>query len=207
MARTKGTTNKNNAQRREAILDGIWSAMRDSNGKSLSWREMAVAGGVGPATLAHHFGKRDDVVRAILIAKHDAGAGPLAILAVPSSADLTQSLEDAVAHMIVGLTQGVGDLIGLGLAEGLYHQTIGPQFVRDALEPILQGYEARLEAHEKRGDFPAGKDLRHAAIILVSPILMTYAHQVPLDGKAEHPTDLSALAKQSVATTALYLTS
>ncbi len=206
MARTKGSTNKDNAARRKEILDGIWDAMRNSKGKPLSWREMANAGGVGPATLSHHFGKRDDVVAAIIEAKRDEGAEPLEILATPTSDNLEQSLKDALAHMIVGLTQfDVGDLVGLGLAEGMYHEAIGPQFVRDGLEPIIDGVTARLEAHQTRGDFPSGKDLRRAAIILSAPILLTYAHQQPLGGNGVRVTDLEVLAEQSAATTAAYL--
>lgn len=206
MARPKGSTNKDNSERRKEILDGIWDAMRNSKGKPLSWREMATAGGVGPATLSHHFGKRDDVVAAILKAKREEGAEPLSILATPTSDNLEQSLRDALSHMIIGLSQfDVGDLVGLGLAEGMYHETIGPQFVRDGLEPIIEGIQARLESHESRGDFRSGKDLRRAAIILAAPILLTYAHQSPLGGSGVSPTDLEALAKQSAATTRAYL--
>lgn len=206
MARTKGSTNKDTEARRKQILDGIWDAMRNSQGKPLSWREMANASGVGPATLSHHFGKRDDVVAAILEAKRDEGAEPLEILATPTSDCLEQSLKDALAHMIVGLTQfDVGDLVGLGLAEGMYHQAIGPQFVRDGLEPIIDGVTARLENHEARGDFPPGKDLRHAAITLAAPILLTYAHQSPLGGSTVKSTDLEALADHSAASTSTFL--
>lgn len=208
MARTKGSANKDNAARKKEILDGIWNAMRNSKGKPLSWREMASAGGVGPATLSHHFGKRDDVVAAVLAAKRDEGAEPLAILATPSSDDLEKSLNDALAHMIIGLTQfDVGDLVGLGLAEGMYHELIGPQFVRDGLEPIIEGVTKRLEAHEAAGHLKAGKDLRRAAIILAAPVLLTYAHQMLLGGNVVSPTDLEALANQSAVTTKMYLTS
>lgn len=207
MARTKGATNKDSADRKREILDGIWKAMRESGGKPLSWREMAVAGGVGPATLSHHFGKRDDVVSAVLKAKRQEGAEPLHILAEPSSSDVEQSLNDALAHILVGLTQyDVGDLVGLGLAEGMYHDIIGPLFVRDGLEPILAGVEQRLKAHEARGDIPTGKNLRHAAIILAGPVLLTYAHQHPLRGQSDYPTQLGDLAKQSAETAALFLT-
>lgn len=198
MARTKGSTNKDSDARKRQILDGIWRAMRNAKGKPLSWREMAVAGGVGPATLAHHFGKRDDVVAAILTAKRIEGAEPLAILAEPTSSDLKESLTDALEHMILGLTQfDVGDLVGLGLAEGMYHETIGPQFVRDGLEPIIEGLTARLEAHRDRGDIANEADLRLAAIMLASPVILTYAHQSPLGGAAVIATDLNTLARKT----------
>ena len=198
MARTKGSGNKDSAERKRQILDGIWQAMRESKGKPLSWREMAAAGGVGPATLSHHFGKRDDVVAAILTAKCEEGAEPLGVLAKPTSHDLEQSLVDALDHMILGLTQfDVGDLVGLGMAEGMYHETLGPQFVRDGLEPIIDGIQKRLQTHQDNGDVHSNVDLRSAAILLSSPILLTYTHQTPLSGNTVVLSDLYALARSA----------
>lgn len=180
--------------------------MRASDGKALSWREMGVAGGVGLATLNHHFGKRDEIVSAVLKLKRDEGSEPLSILATPSSKNLKRSLTDALQHMILGLTNfDVGDLVGIGFSEGLYHSSIGPQFVREGLEPIITAVEARLQAHEDRGDFPKGKCLRHVSIILVSPVLLSYTHQFPLNGRCEFPTELDDIARQSAATTSSYL--
>lgn len=206
MARTKGSGNRGSVERKRQILDGIWQAMRESKGKPLSWREMAVAGGVGPATLSHHFGKRDDVVAAVLTAKCEEGAEPLGILARPTSSDLEKSLTDALDHMILGLTQfDVGDLVGLGMAEGMYHQTLGPQFVRDGLEPIIEGIKKRLEQHKDNGDFKSDADLRSAAVLLASPILLTYTHQTPLNGETVLPTDLHALARSAARSVSSFL--
>lgn len=198
MARTKGSGNKDSAERKRQILDGIWQAMRESKGKPLSWREMAVAGGVGPATLSHHFGKRDEVVAAVLTAKCEEGAEPLGVLARPTSDSLEQSLIDALDHMILGLTQfDVGDIVGLGMAEGMYHETLGPQFVRDGLEPIIDGLQKRLQTHKDNGGIQSNVDLRSAAILLASPILLTYTHQTPLSGNTVVPSDLHALARSA----------
>ena len=205
MARTKGSENKDSGQRKRRILNGIWKAMRAAEGKPLSWREMAVAGGVGPATLAHHFGKRDDVVEAILEAKRHEGLEALQTLATPSSDNLETSLRDALEHMIVGLTQfDVGDLVGIGVAEGLYHERLGPAFLRQGLEPILQNVEQRLIAHREAGAVGKVADIRAAAIMLVSPILLTFMHQQPLGGAAIVPTDLAALARQTAQSVAAF---
>ena len=67
----------------------------------------------------------------------------------------------------------------------------------DGLEPILRAVEDRLSVHRERGDIGEGHDLRSAAILLVSPILLTYAHQAPLGGARQHPTDLRDLARQT----------
>jgi len=208
MARTKGSGNKDSAERKRQILDGIWQAMRESKGKPLSWREMAVAGGVGPATLSHHFGKRDDVVAAVLTAKCEEGAEPLGILAQPTSNTLEQSLTDALDHMILGLSQfDVGDLVGLGMAEGMYHQTLGPQFVRDGLEPIIEGIQKRLQTHKDNGDIQNNTDLRNAAILLASPILLTYTHQTPLSGDTVVSSDLHTLARSTAKSVSSFLRS
>ncbi|MEO1601414.1 MAG: TetR/AcrR family transcriptional regulator [Pseudomonadota bacterium] len=205
MSRTKGSENKDSGERKRRILNGIWKAMRAANGKPLSWREMAVAGGVGPATLAHHFGKRDDVVEAILIAKREEGIEALSTLATPSSEDVETSLRDALDHMIVGLTQfDVGDLVGIGFAEGMYHERIGPAFVTQGLEPILMNVEQRLKTHQKAGAVAHDVDIRAAAIMLVSPVLLTFTHQRPLGGAAIVPTDLTALAHQSAKSVAAF---
>lgn len=205
MARTKGSENKDSGERKRQILKGVWRAMRDADGKPLSWREMAVAGGVGPATLAHHFGKRDDVVEAILTAKREDGIEALKTLASPSSDDLEQSLQDALAHMIIGLTEfDVGDLIGVGFAEGMYHERIGPAFIREGLEPILENVERRLKAHQSAGYVAGDIDTRAAAIMLVSPVLLTFTHQEPLGGASTFPTDLSKLARQTAKSVAAF---
>ena len=200
MARPRGSENAGTAARRAAMLDAVWRAMRAADGRPLSWREMAAAAGVGPATLAHHFGKRDDVVAAVLAAKRAEGAEPLAILAAPSDPDPEVSLRDALDHMILGLERfDVGDLVALGLREGLYHPRLGPAFLSDGLEPILAGLAARVAAHRDRGEVGADVDPRLAAQMLAGPVLMAYLHQSPLGGADAAPTDLSALARGLVA--------
>ena len=199
MARPRGSANAGTAERRAAMLDAIWRAMRDAGGRPLSWREMAAAAGAGPATLAHHFGKRDDVLAAILAAKRAEGAEPLSILATPSDPDPEVSLVAALDHMILGLERfDVGDLVALGLREGLYHPALGPRVVEDALEPILEGLAARIDAHVAAGQVAPGTDARAVAQMLAGPILMAHLHQSPLGGRATRPTDLVDLARRLV---------
>ena len=203
MARPRGSANKDSEARKRQIAEDIWQAMRRSKGKPLSWRKMAEVAGIGPATLAHHFGTRDEVVAAILEIKRQQGAAPLATLATPTSHDLETSLRDALEHLILGLSAfDVGDLVSLGLAESMHHQALGPQFVAQGLEPILEGFEERLRAHRDDGAVDSGADLRAAALMLACPILVTYLHQVPLGGRTQVPTDLSALAARLAAAVA-----
>lgn len=198
MARPRGTPNAATAAKRLAMLDAIWRAMRAAEGRALSWREMASAAGVGPATLAHHLGRRDDVVAAILSAKRVEGAEALAILAAPSDPDPAVSLLAALDHMIVGLERfDVGDLVAVGLREGLHHPRLGPAAARDALDPILDGLAARVAAHVEAGQVAPGTDARAVAFMLAGPVLMAHLHAAPLGGGSG---ELSALARRLVAT-------
>ncbi len=196
MPRTKGATNRDNEQRRRGILQRIWSHLRQRQGKAVSLREMATAGEVGLATLSHHFGKRDDVIAAILEVKHLEGEEALKILAQPQ-ADFSQSIASALAHLSTGLEDyDVGDLIGVGLAEGIEHEKLGPVFVQEGLEPIIQAAMARLTAHQLRGEMRADSDARVAAISLISPLLIGYLHQTSLGGKSCYPLNMEQLKQQ-----------
>ena len=196
MPRTKGATNKDSAQRKLDILTRIWAYMRQHKNKPLSWREMATAGEVGLATLSHHFGKRDDVVKAILQAKKVEGKEALSILAEPNGS-FEVSIRYALEHLLTGLIDyDVGDLVSLGLSEGINHEAIGPTFVEEGLEPIIQSAMQRLKAHQVRGEMRLDVDLRTAAISLVSPLLIAYLHQINLGGGDAYPMKLGAIAKQ-----------
>lgn len=196
MPRTKGATNKDSAQRKLNILTRIWAYMRQHKNKHISWRDMATAGEVGLATLSHHFGKRDDVVKAILQAKRVEGEEALSVLAEPSGS-FAISIRHALKHLLTGLLDyDVGDLVSLGLSEGINHEAIGPVFVEEGLEPIIQSAMQRLKSHQARGEMRLDVDLRIAAISLVSPLLIAYLHQTNLGGKDTYPMKLEAIADQ-----------
>ena len=195
MPRTKGSANKETVARKARLLDAVWKAMRAGGGKPLSWREMAGAAAVGPATLAHHFGKRDAVVAAVLETRFAEGTGPLHRLATPSSDDVGRCLADALDHMLDGLLDfDVGGVVSVGLAESLHHDTLGPLFVEGGLEPILRALARRLEAHVEAGTLSGGIDTRATALMLAAPVILAYMHQHPLGGADAHPTDLRGLA-------------
>lgn len=196
MPRTKGAANKDSHQRKLEILARIWAKMRLERDKPISWREMAAAGKVGLATLSHHFGKRDDVIAAILEAKRIEGEEPLRVLAEPSES-FELSIEQAIAHLSVGLEDyDVGDLLSLGFSEGINHDRLGPAFVKDGLEPIVQATISRLRAHQEREEMHKDADLRAAAIMLVSPLIVAYTHQISLGGKQSHPIEMDKLKQQ-----------
>ena len=76
------------------------------------------------------------------------------------------------------------------LAAGMDDPALGPATVDALLEPVLQAVEARLGVHRDRGELAADADLRHAALALVSPLLLGLLHQRSLGGSGCRPLDL-----------------
>jgi AcrR family transcriptional regulator len=152
---------------------------------------MAAAAGVSLSSLTHHFGRRDDVIRAVMEDERLHGAVPLTIMATPTG-DFTRSVRDAVAHLHDGLVgYGLDNMVANGLAEGLGHPAIGPAFVTSLLEPMIGAAEQRLQTHVEAGEMRDG-DTRLAALELISPVLLAVMHQRPLGGAAVRPLDMAA---------------
>lgn len=194
MARTAGARNHDHEARRRELLNRMRARLSEVGASRASWRELAAAAGVGLSTLAHHFGKREDVVRAILLANGEEGRAPLAVLAEPSG-PFAPSVRDALDHLALGLRFGVGEMLALGLIEGLRQPGLGPAFVDASLEPVIHAAAARLRAHQERGEMRAA-DPRVAALALVSPVILADLHQVQLGGAMGHPLAMADLLDQ-----------
>lgn len=191
MARQHGTPNKATAARRTDLIGRIRGRLQDRSAGAASWRELAAAAGVSLSSLTHHFGRRDDVVRAVLEHDRAQGAEPLAVMATPTG-DLAASVGEAVAHLADGLVGADLDrMIAAGLAEGLGHPALGPAFLANLLEPMLSAVEERLSAHVARGEMrPDG--LRLAAIELASPVIVAVLHQGSLGGSGVRPLEMTS---------------
>lgn len=195
MARKAGARNHDHETRRRELLDRMRARLGEVGATRASWRELAAAAGVGLATLNHYFGKREAVVRAILEANGEAGRAPLAVLATPLGPFAT-SVRHALDHLALGLQRfGVGEMLALGLIEGLRQPGLGPAFVDASLEPVIQAAAARLRAHQEAGEMRAA-DPRVAALALVAPVILADLHQVQLGGSADHPLAMSDLLDQ-----------
>lgn len=156
------------------------------------WRELAAASEVGLSTLTHYFGRRDDVVRAVMAEELERGAEPLAIMATASGAFAT-SIRDAVRHLAAGLSHGgLSRSYATGLVQCLRHPTLGPAFLESALEPTIRAVEARLQTHIDRGEMIG--NARAGALTLISPLLMAHLHQSELGGNQTRLLDLDAFA-------------
>lgn len=154
-----------------------------------SWRELAMAAGVSLSTMSHYFGRRDDVVRAVMEDDLRQGAEPLATMARPSG-PFAVSIADAVEHLAAGFQYGgLGTMFAIGLTESLRHTELGPVFLTNSLEPTLSAVEQRLRHHINAGEM-RDVDPRDAAIALVSPILLAFLHQQELGGLEVRPLSL-----------------
>lgn len=198
MARREGTRNARYDERRLELLVRLRDRLDRAGGAPPSWRELAAAAGVSLSTLSHYFGRREDVVRAVMEHDHASGAEPLALMSEPTG-PFAQSIADALGHIADGFRHGgLGALFARGLVEGLRHKAIGPAFLQSALEPTLSAVEQRLRAHIARGEM-RDVDPRGPAIALISPVLIAFLHQQQLGGLAVRPMDVDTFLTEHAA--------
>lgn len=150
-----------------------------------SLRELAAAAEVSVPTLRHYFGDREGIVAAVLADAHARGAPFLALAARPDG-PLLHSLRTGLNQIVQGHLFAVGGFHAIGLTEGLLHRTIGPHYLQTILEPALQAFELRLQAHIKLGELKP-INVRHAALGLVAPVVLFMLHQGELGGQRVRP--------------------
>ncbi len=194
MGRPSGTLNPKHSERRAALLASIRIRLALKDQPYPSMRELAQSAGVSVPTLRHYFGLRDDLVLALLI---DIGVQGTPHLEIARNADepFAASIRSYMRHCAAGFTFGLGEIHTLGLREGLRHSRLGPGYVDALLEPSLQAIEERLSVHQARGEMrPA--NLHHAAISLLSPVLVAFLHQNELCGATIRPLDIDVFVAE-----------
>lgn len=200
MARPVGARNAQFEQRRNALISKARERLSLQTGEPPSFRELALAAGVSVATLRHYFGSREALIKAVFAHYLEGGQRHLqrAREIEDTEPDLETSLRDFLLRIVRGWTEGiVGPLHRIGLAEGLRHPGTALDYLQDVLEPTLQALETRLALHESRGDLIKG-DMRHAALMLLSPLLLALLHQHDLGGTRCRPLALPALIDEHV---------
>jgi hypothetical protein len=95
----------------------------------------------------------------------------------------------------VSATGGLTDTHAVGLAERLKHPRLGPVHLDNALDPTLRAFAARLAAHQAAGEMRAC-DPRHAALLLLGPLVLAFLHQDALGGAAASPIDMGNLVAE-----------
>ena len=156
-----------------------------------SLRQLAEAADVTVPTLRHYFGTRDELVAAVFAEQHRLGAPYLEQAAEPRG-DFENSVRDFLASFTLALTRArLGDILALGFIEGLLNGRLGPAALAHILDPAIDALEERLRAHQARGEM-IDADPRHAAIILLSPVVLAGHHQDQMFGRTQRPLDADA---------------
>jgi AcrR family transcriptional regulator len=193
VARTRGARNADYDDSRLELARKVREGVLKDDGLRSSLRELAAGAGTSVATLKHYFGDRRGLMVAVMESLRIDGAPYIARASTPISGDLSESL----VHLLRGLTVAwkrfhVGRMHAAMLAEGLAVKTLGPSYVTLMLEPLLQVGEQVLQRHLDAGQL-VPCDVRHAALMLQTPIIMALLHQESLSGKACRPLDVEAL--------------
>lgn len=196
MARIAGARNSDYEARRHDLMIKVRDRLAEQDGHVPSFRELALSAGVSVATLRHYFGTREELVRAVFTASRETGERHLARARVSECEQLEPSLRLFLDRVVQGWTVGhVGVLHRIGLSEGLRSPGTGLDYLVEILEPILQALEVRLVGHIESGTMVKA-DTRHAALMLLSPIVLALLHQHDLGGTRCRPLDLEALVAE-----------
>ena len=200
MGRTAGARNADFEERRNALIQKARECLARQSGEPPSFRELALAAGVSVPTLRHYFGNRELLIKSVFAFYLDGGQRHLARARAPegTAVDLAVGLTQFLNRVVVGWTHGhVGSLHRIGLAEGLRSPATALSYLMDVLEPTLQALEQRLRAEIDRGAM-VDADTRHAALLLLSPVLLALLHQHDLGGTRCRPLAVPALIDEHV---------
>lgn len=200
MSRTIGARNADFEQRRAELLQRARERLALQTGEPPSFRELALATGVSVPTLRHYFESREGLIKALFNYYLQEGQHHLARArsSEVEGLDLEQSLKVFLERIVRGWTQGfVGTLHRIGLAEGLRHHGTALDYLHDVLEPTLQALETRLQGYTAQG-LMVPCNPRHAALMLISPLLLALLHQHDLGGTRCRPLSLEDFVDEHV---------
>jgi AcrR family transcriptional regulator len=190
MSRPVGSNGATHDARKASLLAGVRQRLTAANLPSASLRELATAAGVTIPTLRHYFGKREDIVEALLVDLGRQGE-PHVARTVRVDLPFRDSIADYVAYVRAGFQYGLADIHTLGLREGLRQDRLGPAYLNTILEPTIQSLETKLRLHQEKGDMRV-TDTRVAALQLLSPLVIVFLHQTELCGDTVRPLDIDA---------------
>jgi AcrR family transcriptional regulator len=197
MTRAKGSRNADYAQARARLVEAVRARVCEPGGAQASFRELAEVAGVSVATLRHYFGTREALLVEVMAAMHRSGLPFMHLGATEVHGSLRESVTWFLGFLLQGWTRGVGAMQAFGLTAGLGHETLGPAYVQELLEPTLQVAELRLARHMAEGEMRRC-DVRHAALALVSPVVLALLHQGALSGARCRPLDVPRFLEDHV---------
>ncbi len=201
MGRVAGARNAQFEDRRNALIAKARDRLALQAAEPPSFREIALACGVSVATLRHYFGTREGLIKLIFAQSLSTGRRHLSntrVAASPAAADFESGMVEFLQRVVVGWTQGqVGALHRIGLSEGLHNPATALAYLTDILEPTLQALEVRFKADIERSVMVEA-DTRHAALMLLSPLILALLHQHDLGGTRCRPLPIPALIAEHV---------
>ena len=201
MGRPLGSRNRDHDATRHGMASKLAAHLLRADGEPATFKDLAAAAMVSPATLKHYFGDRTGVVAAVTEAfALDAEPHLAAMADVAPGVAVVDSLTDVLLGFAQAWRQhGAGPAIAGGLAVGLGHDANGPVVVDRMLEPLLQAMERRLEVHVGRGDLPE-IPVRESALTVVAPVLLALIHQDGLRGSSCRRLDVEDFTRTHVHT-------
>jgi AcrR family transcriptional regulator len=163
-----------------------------------SLRQLAVAADVTAPTLQHYFGDRTGVLAALLEEHLRRGETRLSLVA-KAGGPFAASMREFAHGFVFGLRSGagvrLGDVMAAALCEGLADPRVSPLALTYIVHPAIDSLVARLQAHAAQGEMIEA-DLRAAALMLLSPLLLAVLHQDQMKGRDSRHMEMGDLAEQ-----------
>jgi len=200
LPRAKGVKNADYEAKRRELLDRMLPRFARLDLERPSLRQLAAAAEVTAPTLQHYFGDRTGVVAALLEEYRRRGERRLEAVARADGA-FPRSMRDFAVSLVRGMqarAEGqvrLGDVMAASLCEGLADPQVSPLALGHVIDPAIDALVMRLEAHAARGEI-IDADLRAAALMLLSPLLLGVLHQDQMGGAASRTIELEVLAEQ-----------
>ena len=198
MPRAKGVKNADYEVKRRELLDRMLPRFARLDVERPSLRQLAAAAEVTAPTLQHYFGDRTGVVAALLEEYRRRGEARLGMVS-KASGGFAQSMRDFALSLVFGMqARGqvrLGDVMAASLCEGLADPQISTLALDHIIDPAVDALVERLEEHAARGEIIEA-DLRAAALMLLSPLLLGVLHQDQMRGSESRHIELNGLAEQ-----------
>ena len=195
MARPTGSRNRDFEEARAALLARMTEAIVARPSTLGSFSELASSARISRTTLRHYFGEHDSLV--VELMKYWSTLGGRYPLPGPPPSSAAEAMLRLAKWFVVGWQHGLGRLIERGVHSGVAHDVLGPAFVTYLLEPVLNHFEIQMTDWQEAGQLAKGS-ARHAALELVSPLLVALLHQDSFRGLKCRPLDLDSFLKAHV---------
>lgn len=198
LPRAKGVKNADYAIKRRDLLDRMLPRFARLDLERPSLRQLAAAAEVTAPTLQHYFGDRTGVVAAMLAEYRLRGAARLGVVS-KANGPFAESMRDFALGLVSGMQARsavrLGDVMAASLCEGLADPQISPLALDHIIDPAVDALVVRLEEHAARGEIIEA-DLRAAALMLLSPLLLAVLHQDQMNGCENRHIELAGLAEE-----------